>query len=91
MTDNTGFKYQLSAIPDTLEPGTYMVMAYVTDSTSRVIPGGQNYKIDGWVYTTFKIGVAEDTPRVAGDSCEKCHTQADWGSMYHRSYFDFRL
>jgi OmcA/MtrC family decaheme c-type cytochrome len=90
MTDADGFKYQLLAIPEDLEPGTYMVMAYVTHTSSsgfyRTTTG-----TDGWALTTIQIGTATEEEKIAGDGCNDCHQQSDgdiaWGSMYHRSYF----
>jgi OmcA/MtrC family decaheme c-type cytochrome len=86
LTDATGFKYQLQAIPDDMEAGTYMVMAYATDLTdcSGVYRG--SVCIDGWVLENIQIGSATETPKVAGD-CSGCHDAADWTTFYHRSYF----
>lgn len=84
-TDASGFKYQLLAIPEDLASGTYMVQVAIGHTSSRVT-GSRNYKIDGWALKTIQIGTATDEPKVAGD-CTSCHTQEDWGSMYHRSYF----
>ena len=84
-TDATGFKYQLMAIPADLAPGTYMVQVAVDHPSSRVA-GSRNYAIDGWALVTFQVGTATEEPKVAGE-CTTCHTQEDWGSMYHRSYF----
>lgn len=85
LTDATGFKYQLQAIPADLAPGTYMVQVAIGHSDSR-ITGGRDYKIDGWALATIQIGTPTDEAKVAGE-CTTCHTQEDWGTMYHRSYF----
>lgn len=86
LTDATGFKYQLQAIPADLAPGTYMVQVAIGHASSRVA-GSRNYKIDGWQLVTFQVGTVTEEPKVAGDGCQSCHTQEDWGTMYHRSYF----
>jgi OmcA/MtrC family decaheme c-type cytochrome len=85
-TDDDGFKYQLFAIPADLAEGTYMVQARVTAlaDCSGVYRG--NTCIDGWTLTTFQVGTDVEELKVAGE-CTDCHTQADWGTMYHRSYF----
>jgi hypothetical protein len=85
-TDAEGFKYELMPIPAGLASGTYMVQAYVTDPSSRVIPGDHPYSIDGWALTTMQVKTATVEKKVAGE-CTACHDQNDWGTMYHRSYF----
>jgi OmcA/MtrC family decaheme c-type cytochrome len=86
LTDATGFKYQLQAIPDGMEAGTYMVMAYATDLTDCSGVYRSSVCIDGWVLENIQIGSATETPKVAGD-CSGCHDAADWTTFYHRSYF----
>lgn len=93
LTDATGFKYQLQAIPENLAPGTYMVQVAIGHNTLGRSPNPTSshaYNIDGWALTTIQIGVAGDAvadePKVAGE-CAGCHTTSDWSSMYHRSYF----
>jgi OmcA/MtrC family decaheme c-type cytochrome len=85
--DATSISYTLQAIPDGMTAGTYMVMAYLTDPSSRQIAGGHTYNIDGWQLTTIKINTDTDTPRVAGTGCNKCHDLNDWTSTAHRAYF----
>ncbi len=88
-TDATGFKYELQAIPDDLEPGTYMIMAYVTHIPST--PADEFYRNTvgkfGWQLMTFQVGTPTEELKVSGDGCLECHTDNSWGSMYHRGYF----
>jgi hypothetical protein len=86
LTDDAGFKYQLFAIPADLEPGTYMVMTYVTALADCTGVYRGNTCIDGWALTTFQVGTATPDEKIAGE-CTNCHDQSDWGSMFHRSYF----
>ena len=85
-SDDSGFKYQLFAIPADLAPGTYMAMAYVTHPTSSGWYRGST-GIDGWTLMNFQVGTATEDMKVAGDGCMSCHLQENWGGLFHRSYF----
>jgi hypothetical protein len=86
LTDATGFKYQLQAIPADLAPGTYMAQVAIGHTSSRTT-GSRNYKIDGWQLVTFQVGTTTEELKVAGDGCGSCHDLTDWTSTYHRAYF----
>ncbi|MBU0484751.1 MAG: hypothetical protein KKB30_09595 [Proteobacteria bacterium] len=86
LTDATGFKYQLQAIPADLAPGTYMAQVAIGHTSSRTT-GSRNYKIDGWQMVSFQVGTATTEQRIGGDKCSNCHDLTDWTSTYHRAYF----
>lgn len=70
LTDGTGFKYKLTAIPADMTAGTYMIRftaqnyGYVSDA---------NYKIDTTAFRTIQIGTATEEKRISGDTCVDCH------------------
>jgi hypothetical protein len=88
MSDTSGYIYQLLAIPDDLESGTYMARFegagyggisstdYVTSSSAVII---------------FQVGTADVEDKVAGDGCLKCHGDTIMhleGSHAHHAAFD---
>jgi hypothetical protein len=69
-TDSSGFGYQLLAIPDGMEAGTYMVRVRIGDY-GRVEAG--DYHIESTAFTNIQIGTATVEDKVAGDACIGCH------------------
>jgi hypothetical protein len=86
LTDATGFKYKLSAIPAGVS-GTFMVRfiaqnyGYVSDT---------NYKIDSTAFQTIQIGTATADPKVSGNACVDCHGAGTLGAhdARHSVIFD---
>lgn len=69
-TDDSGFGYQLLAIPADMETGTYMVRVRIGDY-GRV--GSGDYQIESIAFTNIQIGTATEEEKVAGDGCIDCH------------------
>jgi len=69
-TNETGFGYQLLAIPADMEAGTYMVRVRMGDY-GRV--GSGNYHIESTAFATIQIGTDTVEEKVAGDACTGCH------------------
>ncbi|NTW87091.1 MAG: hypothetical protein HGB30_13110, partial [Holophagaceae bacterium] len=69
LTDGTGFKYKLKAIPATLS-GTVLIRfiaqnyGYVSDT---------NYKIDTTAILPIQVNTATASQRLSGDNCIDCH------------------
>jgi len=90
----TSATVDLPAIPAGVTAGTYMIMAYITDPSSRVPnPSSSHaYNIDGWQLIHIQIGTATEELRIAGnpdnsDACANCHDLNDWTTTAHRAYF----
>ena len=86
--------YQLPEIPAGVTAGTYMVLAYITDPSSRVPnpTSSHAYNIDGWQMINIQIGTATEELRITGnpdntDACANCHDLSDWTTTAHRAYF----
>lgn len=69
-TNSTGFGYQLLAIPDDMEAGTYMVRVRIGDY-GRV--GTGDYHIESTAFTNIQIGTDTEEDKVAGEACIGCH------------------
>ena len=75
MTDASGFKYQLFAIPADMAAGTYLVRVRMGDY-SRVEAG--DYHIESTAFTTIQIGTVDEEAKVAGDACFDCHNTGNF-------------
>ncbi len=88
VSDSNGYAYQLLAIPDDLEPGTYMARfegAGYGGITST------DYVTSSSAVITFQVGTADVEAKVAGDGCLKCHGDTIMhleGSHAHHVAFD---
>jgi hypothetical protein len=69
-TASSGFGYQLLAIPDDMDAGTYMVRVRIGDY-GRV--GTGDYHIESVAFSNIQIGTATVEDKVAGDACINCH------------------
>ncbi len=70
ITDATGFKYQLMAIPAGLAQGTYMVRFEGADYGGIT---NDNYVTSSSGLINFQVKTATVEPKVSGDACVECH------------------
>jgi len=87
LTDATGFKYQLSAIPPTMAAGTYMVRFEGGDYGAIA---DTNYQTMSTAVISFQIGTTTVEAKVAGD-CITCHGDTRMhlsGAHPHNAAFD---
>jgi hypothetical protein len=87
ITDATGFKYQLMAIPESMAPGTYMVRFEGADIGAT----NDDYRTSSSAVINFQIGTATVEPKVSGDACINCHGDTIMhleGAHPHHAPFD---
>lgn len=73
LSDATGFKYKLDAIPADMKAGTYMVRYTGANYSYK---SATDYKIDTTAFQTIQIGTATAEKKIAGDTtvnCTNCH------------------
>lgn len=88
MSDSSGYVYQLLAIPDDLEPGTYMARF---EGAGYGGISSTDYVTSSSAVITFQVGTADVEDKVAGDGCLKCHGDTIMhleGSHAHHAAFD---
>ncbi len=70
LTDSTGFKYKLTAIPAGMTSGTYMVRFIAANYGYKA---DTDYKIDSTAFKTIQIGTATAEQKLSGNACVDCH------------------
>jgi len=88
VTDVTGFKYQLLAIPADLEPGTYMVHFEGADYGAVT---SNDYITSSTGLINFQVKTVTEEPKISGDACIDCHGDTRMhleGSHAHNLPFD---
>jgi len=70
LTDSTGYKYQLQAIPDDLPAGTYIASVQMNDYGAL---SDTDYVTTSVGLVMFQVGTAAVTPNAAGNACIDCH------------------
>jgi OmcA/MtrC family decaheme c-type cytochrome len=88
ITDSTGFKYQLMAIPAGMTAGTYMVRFEGADYAGVT---SSDYVTSSTAVINFQVGTATPSLKVAGNGCLNCHGDSRMhltGTHAHNAPFD---